>query len=477
MIVRGVLKVINPHFMTKKISLVLLLVFTVLFFDACRIKGTDSGTDTLAGVVLDYYKFGDEKDVMEPIIADYLQDKKGLTINYRYFNDFDQYQRVILNEMAEGEGPDIFSMPNSWFFSNYKKLSPLPPEYGTVSDFDTLFVDSASKDLIVTDIDGFDKVYGVPMTIDTLALYYNKRHFEEKIPSQGRPSATWDGIKDDVSLLNVYNLETGVLETGGLALGLSSNIYFAVDVFYALLVQSGISFYDERMSTTKFSSSQTGTKNSLSDLLKLFASFSDSTMKNYSWNSLLSDSESEYKDIEAFVNGRVSMIFGYSDVYEKILSLISESSRFSSTVISKEDVKVAPFPQFDTSSSGKITYASYFAETVSRNCERPDLAWDFLIYLTQKKTLTSYFDKTKKPTSRRDMIEEQSKHPIYGVFVTQIGFSKSFPIVDLSYYGKVFSNMLEFIGQGGDITRAYKEAENSINGLLPSKGFINDKID
>lgn len=462
--------------MTKKISLVLLLVLSVLFLDSCRIKGTDTGSDNLSGVVLDYYKFGDEKDVMEPLIAEYLEDKKGLTINYRYFSDFDQYQRVILNEMAEGGGPDIFSMPNSWFYSNYKKLNPLPPEYGTTSDFDALFVDTASKDLIVTDVDGVDKVFGVPMTIDTLALYYNKRHFEEKIPSQGRPSQTWDGIKDDVSFLNVFNSETGALETGGLALGLSSNVYFAVDVFYALLVQSGIAFYDDRMSTTKFSSSQTGTKNSLSDILKLFASFSDSTMKNYSWNSLLSDSESELKDIDAFVNGRVSMIFAYSQAYDKILKQISESSRFSSGVIDKEDVKVAVFPQFNTDSSGKVAFASYFAETVSRNCERPDLAWDFLIYLTQKKTLTTYFDKTKKPTSRRDMIEEQSKHPIYGAFVTQIGYAKSFPIVDVNYYGKVFSEMLEFVGRGGDITRAYKEAENSINGLLPSTGYKNEKV-
>lgn len=461
----------------KKFSLILILIITIVF-PSCRLKGGDTNTDNLNGVVLDYYKFGESKDVMEPLIAEYLQTKKGLTINYKYFDDFDQYQRVLLNEMAEGEGPDIFSMPNSWFSSNYKKLSPLPLEYGSVTDFDTLFVDIASKDLVVTDKDGVDKVFAVPMTIDTLALYFNKRHFEEKIPTQGRPSLNWDGIKNDVNLLNYYSPETGDLELSGLAMGIASNVSYAVDIFYALLVSSGINFYDESISSTKFSSAQTGSIWSINEILDFYSSFSDSSMKNYSWNSLMADGESEYKEVESFVNGRVSMIFGYSSTYEKILSLISSSSKFSSSVISKDDVRVAPFPQIEsTANSGKIAYASYFAETVSRNSERPDLAWDFLIFLTQKKTLNSYFEKTNKPTSRRDMIEDQLKHPIYGVFVSQIGYAKSFPIVDLAYYEKVFSNLLDFVAAGGDNTRALKEAELKINGLLPSGGFKIPKID
>lgn len=53
------------------------------------------------GVELTYYKVFDDSDVIEPFINEYLAAHPGLKIRYRKFVDFDEYQKTILDEMAE----------------------------------------------------------------------------------------------------------------------------------------------------------------------------------------------------------------------------------------------------------------------------------------------------------------------------------------------------------------------------------------
>ncbi len=466
--------------MFKKIFAINLLIILVFTVSSCRIKGTEKEISNFSGIVLNYYKMNDDRTVIEPIIAEYVQKKKGLVINYKSFDDFDVYIRTILNEMAEGEGPDIFSMPNSWFASNYKKLSSMPSDYGSLNDFDSLFVDVASKDLIQVDNDGVEKIFAIPMTVDTLAIYYNKSHFEDRIPTQGKPSNTWDGILNDVVQLNKFNFNNDNFEVSGIAMGTGSNISNSVDILFALMQQAGVSFYDDKMSITRFASTNAfSSGKTLLDILNLYSGFADFSKRNYSWNFTMADSKSELKEIESFINGNVSMIIGYSDLYEKIVKEINNSRNFRSQVINVDDVRIAPFPQLlETSGTNfkRVAYANYFAETVSRNTNHADIAWDFLVFLTQKNNLQNYFDKTKKPTSRRDMIEDQMKNPIYGVFASQIGYAESFPIVDIVKYREYFVEMLDFIAEGGDKTRAYKEVETQINKLLPSSGFKSQKI-
>jgi len=111
---------------------------------------------------------------------------------------------------------------------------------------------------------------------------------------------------------------------------------------------------------------------------------------------------------------------------------------------------------------------------VSRNSEHPDAAWDFLIFLTSKKSLQFYFEKTHKPTSRRDMISEQSKDPNYGTFAQQIGYAESFPIVDYNGYKKIFSDVLMSAYQGGSgIKGTLSDAQDQIDEMLPKDGYVN----
>lgn len=454
------------------VSLVCFLLFS-LVFSGCREKDPSNMGD-YSGIELTYYKVFDDSDVMEPLIDGFISEHPGLKINYKKFSDFAEYQRVVLNEMAEGEGPDIFSMQNTWFASNYKKVVPMPETFGKPSDFESTFVDVAYRDLVLADENGYERIFGFPMTVDTLALYYNKAHFEDRLASKGKPSVTWEGIKEDVTALNKIDESTGVLDVSGIAMGRSDNIDRGVDILYLLFLQYGTKFYNDNISEAVFAGKQNVDYPGLK-ALDFYTSFADPNIKYYSWNETMADDDSKDKEIEAFARGDVSMIIGYAYTYDLILNYISVFNSWEEGAIDKDSVRIAPIPQLydpKVSKEKRVAYASYFAEAVSRNSKYPELAWEFLMYLTEKKNLEDYFDATHKPTSRRDMIDDQKKDPVYGVFADQVGYAESFPILDYYTYKDLFSLVIKNVNDGNASSGSLVSAQEKITELLPKDGLI-----
>jgi len=466
--------------MFKKSAIYFLILIVAISFtlSGCRKKDPKDKPDDYTGIELTYYKMWDDAEIIEPIINEYEAKHPGLEIHYRQFTDFNDYQRTILNEMAEGEGPDIFSMQNTWFASNYKKISFMPKEFGSTDDFLSVFVDVAYQDLVRPDQDGKLQVLAVPMTVDTLALYYNKAHFEDRIPTRGKPADTWEAIKEDVTLLNKPNNSLEQFEVSGIAMGRADNISRGVDIFYLFMLQHGVNFYNENISEAIFAGQQGPAGSSVYpgvEALDLFTSFADTDQKYYSWNEFIVDDDSLEKEVEAFAHGKVSMIVGFGYTYEDIVNQISLLKAKGLSTIDEGDIRIAPIPQLldpDVSKEKRVTYSNYFAETVSRNSERPDIAWDFLLELTKKENLDYYFQKTHKPTSRRDMIEDQKKDPIYGIFASQIGYAESFPIMDYFAYKEIFVKAISNANVSGARQSGLLDAQNLITEMLPEEGLI-----
>lgn len=447
--------------------LILTLVFSLLL-SGCRLKGEKEAVEDFTGVVLDYYKFGDDEKAIQPFIDAYQSTHKGLEIRLTTFDDFEEYERRILNEMAEGEGPDIFSMPNTWFASNYKKLSAMPQPFGLPSDYARIFVDSAYQDLVRVTPDGEEKIFAVPMTVDSLALYYNKDHFEDRLASSGEPAETWEGVQADATLLGVEDSSFGRLAVGAIALGRADNVRYGVETFYLLLLQNGVNFYNENLAEANFGVAAG------QDVLEFLTNFADENQQHYSWNQFLADENSEFKEMDAFVSGQVSMFLGFSADYQQVLERIDALKASGIETIAPAAVRIAAVPQMaeplGADPGKRVAYASYFAEAVSRNSEYADIAWDFLLELTKRENLAQYFDLTHKPTSRRDMLEEQINDPIYGVFAEQAGFAESFPLVDSAKYREIF---VDLITQMNDSARPVSigKVQDEVTSLLPKEGM------
>src|SRR3989344_6118295 len=101
------------------------------------------------------------------------------------------YEAELLTALASGSGPDIFAIHHTWVPKHADKIAPMPEELITVADFEESFVDIAEHDLIAG-----GRIYGVPLYVDTLALFYNKTLFNTH--GITKPPETWEEFNEVV---------------------------------------------------------------------------------------------------------------------------------------------------------------------------------------------------------------------------------------------------------------------------------------
>ncbi len=263
-------------------------------------------------------------------------------------------------------------------------------------------------------------------------------------------------------------------------MGRSDNIMRAVDILYLLLLQYKTRFYNASISQTAFVNQQITTSTGLlinpaSEALRLYTSFALPSNKNYSWNEYLATVGSPVEEMETFARGKVAMIFGYSYLYEQIKAEIKDLKDKGAQTIDPADIRISAVPQVNdpaTSTEKRVAYANYYAETVARTSEHPAEAWDFLMFLSSKENLQYLNGKTHKPTSRRDMIEDQKKDPIYGVFAEQTGYAESLPVYDYARYKEIFARAIDSVLQTTSPEDAMRTAASVIDALLPATGLI-----
>ncbi len=454
--------------MRKILSTLLLSTLVISSFTGCLRTKDPVTTTVVPEVTLTFYGLFDNEDVYTPFIDAYQKSHTNVTILYKKYTDPDAYLSLIVNELAEGEGPDIFMLHNTWFPGNYKKLTPAPASEITPEIFRSSFVDVTSDDLIIPDSTNAEQVWGIPLYVDTLALYYNDAHFEDALTAQGKPSTTWDGIKNDVTLLNRQDQSFERFERSGIALGRSDNILRAFDILMMMMLDYKVNFYSDDLTQATFANDPNALK-----ALELFTSFGLPSQKNYSWNKYLADADSSEKELTTFAKGKLSMLFGYSYTYNDILTEVNRLKQEDQETIDVDDVKIQEAPQaFDpaTSAETRKAYASYFVPVVSRTSVNSDYAWDFLLSMTNTSLLEGYNAVTHRPSALRSLITDEMKDPIYGVFAAQVGYAHSIPMVYPSDYKAVFMDGVDQILSTSAAQDVLRNLADQIQNLIPSGG-------
>lgn len=447
---------------TQAILLIALLIFTSPFFLAgCKrkcpkpadnIPGTSSfredcpveGAGTQSGTrQLDLWVIYDNTDAFREQIQAFQSSHAGLQVRVKKFTNLAEYEDLIINEIAEGEGPDVFMIHNSWMPKHYKKLYPLPLDQPIVMNADLFrqtFFQAAADDLIID-----EQVYGMPLAVDNLAVFYNKQQFKDLIATSDRPGALWEDIKNQTTELTKKNNSPERFALSGIAMGRADNISSAVDILYGLMLEYGVQFYDEKEERATFAASTTTGENPGVQALELFTSFALPSYRNYSWNEYITGFAPEEKDVGPFVRGKVSMILGYPYLYKTIEAGIQNAQKSGGDHINIEDVGITSFPQLvsGTEATKRDTYASYFPLVVARTTDMPADAWALVQYLTSADALQTYHKLTNRPTSRQDMVSEQQTEPLFGTFAFQAPFAKSFKIYDDAAYRKIFTDAIQ----------------------------------
>jgi ABC-type glycerol-3-phosphate transport system substrate-binding protein len=469
----------------KKVFICGLLMIFAFSISSCR-KKTDLGQaqKIKKNITIQVWNVFDDSSLYEPIFSEFESKYLGLNIEYRKFENPDEYLNLIINEMAEGEGPDIFFMHNSWVTEHFKKISPADISYIPPQAFKDTFVSVASDDFVLKGEDSVEKVYAMPLYIDNLAMFYNKSHFEEKLPSAAKPAKTWEQIKEQVYTLTDEDKSFERFFRSGIAIGRADNISRAFDALQLLLLQTKADFYNQTYSSAIFATQQGVTSSGQAffpakEALQLYTSFAMSGNKEYSWNRYIANPNSVEKEIIPFSNGKVSMILGYSYLYTDLINQLDLQAKKGIKTISKGDIGISAIPQIFNEESGetKVTLESYFAPTVSRTSENAQIAWELISFMAKKENQEYYNEQTHRPSSRRDLVEEEKADSIYGVFASQLGYAKSLKMADSKKYQEIFLNAINAVLDNKmKAVDAMKVAQDEINKILVVKPILTSNM-
>lgn len=382
--------------MLKKIFILLVLIVLTTTGLSCTPGGK---TNQQPEITLTMWELFDNQEVWAPIIKDFQLDNPGVKINF-VKKDYSEYEDKTVDALASGEGPDIWMIKNDSVYKHYKKLVPMPDGLMAESTQNTqvktneeiykqTYAPIAAEDNI---IDG--KIYGIPMFIDTLALIYNTTIFQDerraledakKVASNDQllliPPLTWEDI---IAYTKLLTKKDGTnITRAGIALGGANNIPNATDILYALMLQNGTKMVSDDKKSAAFNLSQTKTTGEPvypgTQALEFYTSFSNPSKETYSWNNSMPNA------YDAFKQSKLAMMIGYAYQVNQL----------------KQDVptlsfNVAPLPQIK-GVNVPVDYASYWTQTVTKNCKNPDTAWRFIKYAASK-GLTNYTNTTKLPS-------------------------------------------------------------------------------
>lgn len=387
----------------------------------------------------------------------------GLTIDYFSFSDEEEYEELLINELAEGRGPDIFAMHHSWLPRHAGKIAPVPTDLLLEKGYDELqpeifrskFFDAAAEVLIATDAaSGLERVYGVPLFIDTLGLYYNTNLFrnplyEGKFDAK-KPAESWEKIKQQVVIMRERNKSIERYKLAPIAMGRVDNIRHANDIIDMLFLQHQAKLYDDTREKAIINQQQgtvAGTGKPAfpgRDALTLYMGFADEQNENVSWNQTITSKMPEAKELGPFARGITAMIFGYSRTYGDLVTLIEDMKKRNEESIQVDDIAIARAPQLNPGSDSQVALAEMYPLTVSARSANADEAWEFLAYIAGSEPAAEYHAQTKKPSARRDLNEEQLAEPIYTEIVRQVPYAKTLSVLDQKDTDAIFAKAVAF---------------------------------
>lgn len=379
----------------KKIIFILIGIVVLIFIviGGIALVGRLRGADTPKEVTLKYWGVWEDATVMQPIIADFERTHPNIKIQYEKqdIKGLGQYVERLKTRIGNGTGPDIVRFHSSWTRQIKDNLLPFPQDAVTGTKLDTDYYKTVERDM---KIDG--AYYGIPMGIDTLAMFVNTRLLTDKglsVPTD------WNDIYIKYAPELAVKDQSGKIITPSISLGTFDNIAHAPDIIAFLLLQNKANLED-----------LTGTsKDSAYDAFRFYTSFAEGDKAV--WDQTLDNSTL------AFAKGNLALYFGYSwDIFT--IKSLNPDLQF-------QVVKVP------TLAGRKDTVASYWAEGVSSKSKNSKEAFEFLAYLSEPETLQKLYQTQSKVRlfgtlyPRRSMAPLLSSNELVYPFVVQADDARS----------------------------------------------------
>jgi len=448
----------------------LLLATLVVSGQGCFAPGVQAPPAASKPVTLTYWRVLDDGDAFDDIIQGYRALHPNVTINYRKLR-LDEYERELINALAEDRGPDLISLHNTWLRSYQSKLLPAPASVKlafrevqgiqknqvwvektlpviTPAQVKNQFVDQVGRDVVIKGQSSdpkqglVDQLWGLPMALDTMVLYYNKDVLNASgIPT---PAQDWAEFQDHVKRMTRY--DAGKLVKPAAGIGTSRNVERSFDILSLLMMQNGAVMTDSNGLPT-FNRMPPNLNREIPpavEALIFYTDYANPSKEVFTWD------DAQPNSYDAFISGKTGYFFGYAYHLPRIKAQAP-----------KLNFGVANIPQIDP--AAKVNYANYWVETVSKKTKNPDLAWDFLQFAANAERAKTYLARTKKPTALRSMVNEQLNDADLGVFASQVLTARSwYQGINVAATESAFNEMIDSTLQGADPERAVNLAAQTV---------------
>lgn len=364
-------------------------------------------------ITLKVWRSTDATDSLVEVAAAYKQEYSYVDFDFRVLKE-EEYEDELLKAWAKGEGPDIFSVPN-WRLGKFAEfVSPMPEKVSlktlrhekkfgkteTIVEKKTVvmpapsrlrdqFVETVAQDVVLN-----GKIYGLPYSVDTMVLYYNRDLLSKA--QIAVPPSNWTEFRDEVEALVILDETKNILQAAA-ALGTTDNVPYFFDLISVMMMQNGAPLATANGNVALGGDRE---KNPAVDALEFYIKFADPAYSTYTWNN------DQLNALEAFTQGNLAFYFGYYRDLETIKKR-APNLNFS----------YSRMPQIDE--RNPVDYARYPVESVSVASANPDHAWNFINFAAGAEQVAKFLAKTERVPAVTELIATVQDDPDTGLFAQQ----------------------------------------------------------
>lgn len=437
----------GPFSALKKVLIFLIAGVIVLAGGVFLFKKFAGRISKPKATTLTYWGLWEPDEAVRGVLLDWEKKYPDIKINYSQQSP-KEYRERLQSALARNEGPDVFRFHISWVPMLKNELEPMPGSVMSASQFE-----SSYYPVIPQNLKSGASILGVPLMVDTLALYYN----EDIFSAAGKdPPTSWEELRQTAADLTVRD-EAGQIQTAGVALGTTSNVDHWPDILGLMMLQNSAD-----LSNPGACRKQGQEEVCLGpDALTFYTIFSQ---VDRVWDAALPASTI------AFATGKVAMYFGPSwRVFD--IKAINPNLKF----------KVVSVPQLPDTN---ISWASFWVEGVAKKSQHKAEAWEFLKYLSSPAVLEKLYQAQSnvrlfgEPYSRIDMAEKIKDNPLVSPFVEQMSNALTWYLCSNTFDNglndkmiKYFEDAVNAVNSGVEAKKALETTSQGVSQLLSQYGI------
>lgn len=369
----------------------------------------------------------------------------GVVANYPYgtvtYTQLDpaNYRAQILAALAAGNGPDVFEIGNRDLPLWQSALAPFLASSTTVS---ALQLAAQYPDVVTQDFVAGGELYGLPLTLDTLVMVYNKDIFNTA--GIATPPATWDQFDGDVPKLRITNAQGQITQAAAAIGGSTASIQNAPDILSLLMLQNGTQMTDAQNIAATFATQSVGIK-----AFNFYLQFANPTSPYYTWNDGMGNA------VDSFVAQKTAVVF----LYASDLAALKAKAPYL-------HFGIAPMPQ-PTGATIAVNYPKYYG-FVAAKAGQTTAAWNFILYLTELSGVgTTYQTAVGAPSALRTDIAADATNPDLAVFAAQALTARSWYEADSAQAEAALNQAItSVLTNAADSTQALTQAQTAISALM-----------